>query len=145
VRLIVDEGTPSFKLEFSPYHQSREQPGTMKMSADDEAEFRRQMDRRAAALADPDELARRWRAFCMTQKPMYFSYLRGHGRLLRRLNRRVHFTERLLSRDTLLVLLDLFRCDTHQEAIEAILMDAAFESGEQKTHCSRPPYPGAQL
>ena len=121
VRLRADQSTPCFGLELLPFQQSRDCPGVQLLTGDEEIGFRRQVDERSAILQLPEELERLWRQFCASQRPMYFSYLRGHGRLGRRLNRRVKFAEWMFSREDLLVLLDLFRCDTHREALESIL------------------------
>lgn len=138
VRLIIAGETPCFEMELVPYHQSRERPGASRMTPVEEAAFRQEMDERVTAIGDPARLECLWRDFCATQKPMYFSYLRAHNRLFRRMNNRVNFAEHLFSRESLLVLLDLFRCDTHREALERILEDAAHSSPK---HGQLPPTP----
>ncbi len=121
VRLRADRFTPCFGLELLPFQQSRDCPGVRFLTGAEELEFRRQVDERTAVLQLPEELELLWRRFCASQRSMYFSYLRGHGRIGQRLNRRVNVAERMFSRAALLVLLDLFRCDTHREALESIL------------------------
>jgi len=124
VRLITRKETVSLELEVVPYFQSRGRPGARRMASSEESDFRDRMDLRNEALCDPETLDALWTEFCKRQKPMYFSYLRAHGRLLRRLNGRLNFAERLCSSRSLLVFLDLLRCDTHREVVETLLEEA---------------------
>jgi hypothetical protein len=52
---------------------------------------------------------------------LYFSYLRGHSRLFRVLNRYIHFSDIFYSRHALAALLNAVRCETHREVVETIL------------------------
>jgi hypothetical protein len=124
-RLLLDAASPEVAVEIIPYEQSREGVGARRMPPAEEAAFRGELAKRASALGNPEELERLWREFCETRKASYFSDLRGHGRLLRGLNRRLRFAERGLSRQSLLVLLNRLQCDAHREAVETILEQSA--------------------
>ncbi len=121
VKLYVDKDTPCFRMDCLPFNQSKGISGVSRMVLSDEVDFRQQMNKRAANIKEPGMLDYLWRSYCTAQTPMYLSYLRGHSRLLRRLNGRLHFAEHMYSQESMLHLLDLFRCDTHREAVECVI------------------------
>ncbi len=121
VKLTLADAPSDKQMSFVPYLQSYGQPGARKMSEPDAATFLEEIEQRSAALADEQTLGRKWLEFCLTRRNAYFGAMRGHGRILAGLNRRLKFAERLFSRRQLITLLNLFRCESNREAVETIL------------------------
>ncbi|MBU6398927.1 MAG: CapA family protein [Verrucomicrobia bacterium] len=70
-----------------PYLQSDGRPGARRMSAERERAFLAGLAERSEAIRDERYVARSWEQFCRNQRHGVMSFVLGHGRLLRRLNR----------------------------------------------------------
>ncbi len=137
VRLSASEGAPGLSMELVPYEGSRQDGSVRRMAPAAGELFLAGLRRLGEKLADPVELEHQWLQFCREQRASYFSHLRGHGRWMRRINRYIETSRFVFSRDDLLALLDLFRSDTHREALEAILNDESGR-GRRATHPRSP-------
>ena len=120
MRLSI-EADKTAEMDLVPYIQSDDCPGARRMSANEDAVFRRDLQARSVRIQDEGFVEREWRAFCKAKRYFYFSILRGHSRLLRALNRMVHFTDWLYSRDRLRTLQNAVRCESHREALHSII------------------------
>lgn len=123
VRLIVDLENPAFKMEMIPYFQSKDKYGVFRMNLDEEVEFFNQLNQYNNALNNSEILYNVWRDYCFSNKSMYFCCILRYGKLLRIIDRYINISENSLSVKSLLILLNLFRCDTHREALECIFED----------------------
>jgi len=70
-----------------PYAQSDSLPGARRMLPDRERAFLQGLAERSEAIKDGAFVARTWEQFCRKQRHGVMSFVLGHGRLLRRLNR----------------------------------------------------------
>lgn len=70
-----------------------------------------------------------WYNFCKKKRYEYLSYIHGYSRMLRFINKRVHFSKYLFSNRTYNQILNVIRCETHREILETILKnrDTKFE------------------
>ncbi len=121
VKLTWNEGAVLPALETVPYMQSYDAPGARRMKQEEESPFRKELDTFSQLLGDEKDVRRKWLDYCLKEKSSYLSSLRGHGRWLRRLNHRVGFVERSLSRREIMTILNTVRCDSHNEALITIL------------------------
>ena len=121
---LVDISVKSDKtstMNIIPYIQSNDKVGARGMPEEEERDFIRYLQQQSAPIKDIDFVERKWKAFCDDNRYLYFSYLRGHSRLFRVLNRYIHFSDIFYSRHALAALLNAVRCETHREAVETIL------------------------
>jgi poly-gamma-glutamate capsule biosynthesis protein CapA/YwtB (metallophosphatase superfamily) len=86
IRLAV---TPDLSLRWQPipYTQSDSLPGARRMSTQRERAFLSELAARSEAIRDDEFVARTWEDFCRNQRHSIMSFVFGHGRFLRRLNR----------------------------------------------------------
>ena len=77
----------SARWQAVPYTQSDSQPGARRMSPERERAFLRELAERSQAIKDDEFVARTWEQFCRRQRHDVMSFVLGHGRLRRRLNR----------------------------------------------------------
>ncbi|MDL1979540.1 MAG: CapA family protein [Deltaproteobacteria bacterium] len=120
VRISIDNYMKS-KMNIIPYVQSDSRIGARRMPEEEERDFIRCLQQQSVLIEDIDFVERKWKAFCDDNRYLYFSYLRGHSRLFRVLNRYIHFSDIFYSRHALAALLNAVRCETHREAVETIL------------------------
>lgn len=80
---------PGARASWEPvaYTQSNPHPGARRMTPEQERAFLAELARRSEAIRDDAFVARAWEQFCQGQRHGLLSFLLGHGRLLRRLNR----------------------------------------------------------
>lgn len=64
-----------------------------------------------------------WNEHCIEFSPLYFSMLRGHNKILRKLNQYLKFTNIFYRKSSLLKLQNIIRCETHHEILKTILSD----------------------
>ena len=62
-----------------------------------------------------------WNIYCKKYKKMYLSILKGHGRVLRKINQFLPFLNFAYSNDKKLLLQNIIRCQTHREITDTIL------------------------
>ena len=128
VKLIVEAGS-LLRMELVPILQSDGQPGARCMPDDGAGTFLRAVRERSDAIRDPGFVERAWLEWCRARMPVYMSYLRGHGRVLRSLYGRLPWLCRQYPRMVGLVALDIIRCESHREVIETFLSDCARPRG----------------
>lgn len=120
VKLTVEPEAPA-RMEIIPFVQSDPEPGARRMDPEREQRFRTRLRERSDKILDPAFVAAEWRAFCEKRKYGYLSALLGHGRVLRRLNRKGLLLRWFYGERPLRGLRNLVRCETHREALETIL------------------------
>ena len=124
LRLTSDRADTEFELV--PFRHRAEAAGLMPLTCEEEDALHADMAEWSAVLGDTDELQRRWHDFCEGRSRTYFSLLRGQNRYVRFLDRYLGFAERLLSKRAIVMLLALFRCEVHREAM-VTLLEAKYE------------------
>lgn len=122
VKLSLGAGVAA-RVDLVPYVQSDDRPGARRMDRDEEKRFLHALWDRSAHMRQEGFVEEQWRQFCQGRRYRYFSLLRGHHSLLRRLNARTRFSDLLYSRKGLTVLLNILRCETHHEILETMLQD----------------------
>ncbi len=70
-----------------PYLQSEVRPGARRMPAGREQAFLKSLAERSQAIQDDGFVTRSWAQFCRSKQHSLMSFVLGHGRILRRLNR----------------------------------------------------------
>lgn len=120
VRLSLS-GDLSCRMELIPYRQSDAIPGARRMTGEEARAFMESLAAMNRELADPSALERRWSELCLKKKHDFFSILKGHGRLLRYLNRKVHLSDLFYSRRQIANLRNIVTCESHKEMLERIL------------------------
>ena len=82
-----------------------------------------QLEDQSACLNDPEELKKKWEAFCEKQTAEYFPMLFGWGRVGGKLNRMLKGkpVKYLVSRRKKMIAMNLVRCDAHREVVQTIL------------------------
>ena len=86
-------------------------------------EFRARIEVMGREIQDPDLVERRWIDFCRKNQHLYFSILRGHGRIRRGLNRLLGFSDRMYSKSAVAILENVIRCQAHREVLSGILQE----------------------
>jgi poly-gamma-glutamate synthesis protein (capsule biosynthesis protein) len=119
VKLVFEDQAMGYEL--IPHEQRGESIGVRLMNADDGAALLARLRAESAELADPDAFAARWNAFCRERARLYFSILRGHGRLARKLNAHTGFANAFYSKGEMLDLYNVVRCETHREMLETLI------------------------
>jgi len=120
VTLHPGDAYRNFSYEFVPYRQSQEKPGAHRLSDESAAAFVAELARRRREVEADGFVERQWNDYCRSQKYLYSSRLRGHGRLLRLLNRKIHFTDWLVSKESKLDQRNVIECETHREVLETL-------------------------
>lgn len=105
----------SFGWEAIPFTQSLSGPGARRMSPAKEKAFLQTLSERSAALKDETFVARTWEEFCREHRHAVMSFVFGHGRLLRRLNRSGRVVKHLHGEQRLRELRNCVVNDAHRE------------------------------
>jgi hypothetical protein len=122
--MVVLDADDIFNFEIIPYIQSDSIVGAGRMSKNEEEAFRLSLQEMSARIRDVDFVERQWLEFCKDKRYVYFSFLRGHNRLLRVLNRLVHFSDWFYSRSELTTLRHVIRCETLVEVLNTVLSNS---------------------
>lgn len=111
----------SLRFEFIPY--VRTNIGLRRMGADEKTRFESEVDARSAILNSPEELNKRWREFVEARRENYFGGVAIRSRLLRGLMRRLGLLTWWARKYRNLPLLNYVRCESHREALTALLSE----------------------
>lgn len=111
----------NFGVQLISYRQSDGQPGTHRMTADEESVFMNDFAARSEAITDVSFVKTQWETFCQDNKRYYLNTLHGKPRLLRRLAGKLDLLHYLDSRDVQRVRLNLIRCESLREALTTVL------------------------
>jgi len=122
VALSIDAGGSS-SMELIPFEQSDPVPGARKMEAHPAAVLLETLATKARQVLDPDYVALEWRRFCEEHKHQYLSVLLAHNRIVRRANRKGHFSGWLYRGRRLLGTRNVVSCEPHREAVETIFRE----------------------
>jgi poly-gamma-glutamate synthesis protein (capsule biosynthesis protein) len=120
VKLRLGSQEKILSYEFVPYCQSQGQPGARRLSGESATAFLAELAERRREIETDGFVERAWSDHCRSQKYLYSSRLRGHGRLLRFLNRKLHLADWLVSRESRLDQRNVVECETHREVLETL-------------------------
>lgn len=120
VSLDVDSAK-QFCWEIIPFVQPGVCAGVRKLEGREKKKFLGLIEELSAPLADPRFVENKWRKYCADKKNLYLGILRGHGPLMRQLDSRFNLADMLYSRDDLLAVLNVVRCQSHRELLLEIL------------------------
>jgi poly-gamma-glutamate synthesis protein (capsule biosynthesis protein) len=120
VRLRVEAGRVD-ALDLVPYTQCGATVGARRMGPAAAERMVAEIERRCRAIQEPGFVEREWRGFCDRVADAYLSYLHGHGPWRRRLNKRLHWLQKVYRGDRRRVLLGFLRCETTMEILRTIL------------------------
>ncbi len=111
----------SASWERVPYRQSEALPGARRMPPEREKAFLDGLDERSRAIKDERFVARTWEQFCRSQRHGLMSFVLGHGRLLRRLNRNGGVVKHVHGKQRLREIRNCFVSDTNREVFLEVL------------------------
>ena len=117
------EKNQSARMEIVPYLQSEREAGVRKMGVEEERKFRSLIEARSRNLAEEGFVVQQWLDYCRKMKKQYLNGIQGYGRLLGRLNNKLHFPSCFRSKKSYRKQLNHIRCESHREALLTILDD----------------------
>ena len=109
------------KIYLFPYFQCKEKIGLYLMNKTEEKIFLKKIEDYSNIIKDPNLLLKNWIEFCDSKKASYLAKLLSFNTLEKHLYKKNLFTKLLLKEQKMLLLLNLFRCESHREAIIDIL------------------------
>ena len=104
-----------------PYTQSDSLPGARRMSPERERDFLAGLAERSEAIKDERFVARAWEQFCRSHRHAFMSFVLGHGRLLRRLNRNGGVVRHVHRKQRLREIRNCVVSDIHREVFLEVL------------------------
>jgi poly-gamma-glutamate capsule biosynthesis protein CapA/YwtB (metallophosphatase superfamily) len=114
VKLII---TDSIHHEIVPFKQCNGVPAISRLNENEQAEFWLELDKLNAVISNDDDLESSFERFIQTVSPMYDSFLEPNfGRLFNALRQKGLLPDLMSTRKRRL-LLNLFRCETHRDAL----------------------------
>ena len=119
VKLTI-QSISSCKAEWIPFSQSWTEPGAKSMSAKQSQELLKDFEQRSKDILEDGVIQERWLRRCKKEKYLHASRIRGHNRLFRILNRKLHFSDWFYSRSTKLIQRNTVLCEVHREALETL-------------------------
>jgi len=120
VRLTVNDDLSS-DMTIVPFFQFADRIGVRFMTANEEKDFRRDLQERCRLLENSDYVEQSWISFCESRRNNYLSKLLGHNRLFRHLNRRGHLVKYMYTKKSLTALHNIIRCEAHKNVVLTIL------------------------
>ena len=124
------------EYELVPFAQLGSSPGLRELEDEEEVLFLRSIEESTRLVSDERFVEKQWDRFCSDKASLYFSILRGHSRIGRAINRVFRFFRVFYSKQSLLTLLNIVRCQAHLDVLRTILEQEA----DKKVH--RHPRPG---
>ena len=113
------------EMNITPYVQSDIcRIGARRMEKDEEKIFRRDLQQKSAQINDREFLEKQWERFCRDHKYEYLGYILGFSHHLNYFNKKLHLADFLFSRRSRRLVLNVIRCETHREVLNAILSDS---------------------
>lgn len=118
VRLNISDKTD---FEIIPLKQCNERPGVFHLNDEETRTFQKEMERLNLIIADDQQLETEFRKYCNTVFPMYDAFIEPYfGKYISALRKRAFFPK-LMTRRKRLLLLNIFRCDSHRDVLLRML------------------------
>ncbi len=108
-------------MKLTPYTQAGENHGARRMVPQKEKAFLDALAERSEAISHECFVEQKWHEFCQANTADYLGKFYGYGEFVRRVDRRLDWLRYLRSKKTLLMQLNMIRCESHREAIVDIL------------------------
>lgn len=111
------------KIEYDliPFEQTPDVGGARKMNENRANDFLEEIYIRSNQIIDEEFVEKRWAEYTNQFKNYYTSILRGHNKLIRKINKITSFTDVIYSEKDKLTLQNIVRCESHREALKSIL------------------------
>jgi len=119
--VVLRVGRGTVKMEIIPYRQSDSRPGARRMEGRQEHAFRAALKTRSESITDPTFVERQWDRFCLGQRSRYLALLCTNNSLSRALAGRFPVLQRLYSKRSLRLKLNLIRCESHRDVLTRVL------------------------
>lgn len=118
VSLIFNEDKVTTK--FIPFTQSADHLGVCLMQGEEKKEFLKNLEERSKKITSNEFVKEQWFELCKKEKYLYASRVLGHNRVLRVLNRKLHFSDWLYSKTTKMMVRNVVECEVHREGLETL-------------------------
>ena len=90
------------------------------MQGKEKKEFLRNLEERSKKITSTEYVKEQWLELCKKEKYLYASRVLGHNRVLRILNRKIHFSDWLYSKTTKMMVRNVVECEVHREGLETL-------------------------
>lgn len=108
-------------LEVMPYEQSIYSPGVRLLRGRQQEGFLAELAKRSDSILDAAFLNNQWVHFCKENRNQYLAQLCTNTALTRKLMGRFRFFPRFWSKKSLLLRLNLIRCESHRDMLTQVL------------------------
>lgn len=123
VTLELEKAGP-VRMEIVPFAQAASGLGPELLTGTRKEAFLEGLADRSAAIQRPGFVEEQWDRFTRESPYNYLSLIQGYGKRVRELDRKFGFLRHFQSRERLLMLLHLLRCESHREAVITVLTNA---------------------
>jgi len=114
------------KISFFPYYQCRSEPGLKLMEGDEKNKFLVRIQEFSHIIENPYLLGKKWNEFCNSRKADYLSRMLLLNKLQRKILKKGIFTNFIIKKKKLLLLLNIVRCEAHRDILIEILENEIF-------------------
>lgn len=121
--LLLEKSRSGIKYSITPFKQQKLQPGLCELTPTEYDNLQTLFRSYAEVVGDVQKVHEQWKVFSKKKTNLYFSVLRGHNAVVRKINSFIPFSRFFYSRSELLTLLNIIRCQSHKEVLTAILED----------------------
>lgn len=118
VSLVFNE--EGITANFIPFTQSAGRLGVSLIQGKEKKEFLKNLEERSKKITSPQYIKDQWLELCKKEKYLYASRVLGHNRVLRGLNRKLHFSDWLYSKTTKMMVRNVVECEVHREGLETL-------------------------
>lgn len=108
------------KAEFIPFEQSKGFLGVRLLKGKKKLDFLAELAKRSDLISSLDFVKEQWVKLCEKDKYLYASRVLGHNRVLRILNRKLHFSDWLYKKETKMMVRNVVECEVHREGLETL-------------------------
>lgn len=119
LELNVSKKKNSFKLV--PYRQNSTKPGLQSLAKKEKNEFQCELEKLSAVIADDRKLSEKFDQYIQTVRRSYEAFIEPHSLLLVHALRNRNLLPSLLTNRKKRILLNLMRCEAHNDVIKKIL------------------------
>lgn len=108
---------------YIPFKQSDGFLGAKRLNQQEEEIFLNSLYNRSKKIESTEFVDKQWKQKCKDEKYLYASRVRGHNRILRYLNKKIHFSDWFYSKATKLTIRNVVECEVHREGLETLWRD----------------------
>jgi poly-gamma-glutamate capsule biosynthesis protein CapA/YwtB (metallophosphatase superfamily) len=105
---------------FIPFTQSAGHVGVSLMKGKEKKIFLKNLEERSKKITSVEYVKEQWLELCKKEKYLYASRVLGHNRVLRVLNRKLHFSDWLYSKTTKMMVRNVVECEVHREGLKTL-------------------------